>query len=181
LQELQARAAGCVRCPRHGGRQQVVHGSGDPNARLLVLLEAPSASDETAGQVATGPAGQLLDAMLAAMGLRRDQVWLCLLVQCRDGDRAATTEEAMACSGWLRAQWEIVQPAAILAMGTLPAQLLARQASPLAELRGRWLEVRGTPAVATWAPSDLLAADKALKRQAWDDLRLVMARLGLQR
>lgn len=180
MRALQGRADSCTRCPRHGGRRLVVHGQGNPEARLLVLLDSPSAEDEAVGQVATGRGGELLDAMLAAMGLNRQQIWLCYLVQCRDGDRTPTAEEVTACSGWLLAQWKIVRPQVALAMGLLPAQLMARQAKPLAELRGQWFDVRGTAALATWAPEDLLAADKALKRQAWDDLRQVMARLGLR-
>lgn len=169
----------CVRCSRCSVRQQPVHGEGGPSARLMILLDYPSASDEATGRPAQGAAGQLLERMLGAMGLSRGDVWMTSLVLCRDpDDRKPSAEEARTCSAWFKAQWDVVQPQFLLAFGEVPAQLLAQRTAPLSELRGRWMTARQVPAIATWSPQDVLA-DGAKKREVWADLQLVMERMAL--
>lgn len=181
LDDVFARAAACVRCPRHQGRLRTVAGTGSPTAKLFFVLGAPDEAAEKAAKPAQGPVGELLDKMLQAMGLHRDEVWLTHLCLCRGAaDTPLLAEQAAQCSPWLRQQWEAIGPQVLVIFGQEPAQFLLRSQAPLGELRGAWHTVRDTPTRATWSVADLLA-DPAKKRQAWEDLQAVMHRVGLRR
>ena len=171
----------CARCGRGSLRQRTVHGEGASSAKLMLLLDYPSETDEATGRPAQGSAGQLLERMLGAMGLTRADVWMTSLVLCRDpADHKPSAEEARTCSAWLKSQWDVVQPQLLLAFGEVPAQLLAQRTAPLSDLRGRWMTARQVPAMATWSLQDVLA-DQSKKREVWADLQLVMERLALSR
>ncbi len=181
LDEALGRAGTCTKCPRATGRLRVVAPGGNPQARLLVVIDAPSSEDERANQPAQGAAGALLDRMLGAMGLHRDDVWLSYMCLCRgSSDQAVTPDQALACSPWLRQQFEVVTPQAMVLFGQGSAQYLLRSTAPLAELRGRWGQLRGVPILATWGLDEVLV-DPAKKREVWTDLQQVMAQLGLRR
>lgn len=181
LDDIARRASSCTKCARSTGRLRVVQPFGNPQAKLLVVLDAPSQDDERADKPAHGEAGVLLDRMLAAMGLHRDDVWLTYLCLCRDRtDAAVTPDQALACSGWLRQQFAAIAPQALVVFGQAAAQYLLRSSADLAQLRGQWGEARGVPVLATWGLQDVLA-DPSKKREVWADLQQVMARLGTRR
>jgi len=180
LEALAGEAAECARCPRRQGSARVVFGSGNPVAKTLILLGSPSAAADASGKVGQGEAGALLDKMVGAIGLHRDDTWLTHVCLCHGGGIRPSASETKTCSTWLTKQWEVVQPKALLAFGEVPAQFLLRQALPLAQLRGKWFEIRGVPALCTWSPEELLA-EPARKREAWADLQSFMNHLGLRR
>lgn len=181
LHELRQTIGDCQRCSHAGGRDHIVHGTGNPMARLMIVGSGPGAGEDAAGMPWQGEAGELLDKMLGAMGLPRGEVWLTSLVLCRAPDEGPPQREAItACSQFLRKQWDILQPEAVLAFGEPAARFLLRSSAPLTELRGRWQPLMNSQVLATWSPEDAVRAP-GLKREVWADLQLVMARLGLQR
>ncbi|MSQ81452.1 MAG: uracil-DNA glycosylase [Myxococcales bacterium] len=181
LHDMFGRANACVRCPRHHGRLRAVAGTGSVTAKLFIVAETPDQADEKAAKPMQGEAGALLDRMLAAMGLHRDEVWLTHLCLCRGAtDSALLPSEAAACSPWLRQQWEAINPQVLVILGEPAARFLLRHDVELANLRGQWHTVRNTPARATWSLADVLA-DPAKKREVWADLLAVMHKLGLRR
>jgi DNA polymerase len=157
-----------------------VFGSGNPIAKTLILLGSPSAGTDEAGRVGQGEVGVLLDKMIGAIGLHRDDAWLTHVCLCHGGGTRPDLADTRACSSWLSRQWEVVQPKSLLSFGEVPAQFLLRQNRPLAQLRGKWFEIRGVPTLCTWSPEELLA-EPARKREAWDDLKSFMNHLGLRR
>ncbi|MBI5608180.1 MAG: hypothetical protein HY902_04815 [Deltaproteobacteria bacterium] len=180
LETLAAEAAECARCPRREASSRVVFGSGNPVAKTMILLGSPGAAADATGKVGQGEAGALLDKMVGAIGLHRDDAWFTHVCLCHGGGARPTAADTRTCSTWLTKQWEVVQPKALLAFGEVPAQFLLRQALPLAQLRGKWFEIRGVPALCTWSPEELLA-EPARKREAWADLQSFMNHLGLRR
>jgi DNA polymerase len=181
LAQLRTRIGTCTRCPLHHGRRKIVHGNGDPKARLFVVGTGPGAAEDGTGLPFQGETGALLDKMLAAMGLQRDQVWLTTLVLCRLPASGRPPREALAaCGTYLRAQLEAVRPAVVLALGETAAQFIMKSDTSLEQLRGGWHEALGVPALATHGLDDLIAHPEH-KRAAWQDLQAVMAKLGLAR
>jgi uracil-DNA glycosylase len=175
---LQARVAACTACTALAGRRtQTVFGVGDPKADWLFIGEAPGAEEDRRGEPFVGRAGQLLDNMLAALGLRRgDNVYIANILKCRPpGNRDPLPEEASACRPFLDRQIALIQPRVIVALGRVAAQSLLESDAPLGTLRGREHDFRGTPLVITYHPAYLLRspADKA---RAWSDLLLARAR-----
>lgn len=177
IDKIRAEALACDRCPRAQLRQGAVFGTGNPTARYLILLGTPSEAEDMAGRPAAGDSGKLLEKMLAAIGLGWDDIWVTHVCLCRGDLSAPTREETQTCSPWLRKQWEVVQPKALLAFGVVPAQFLLRQQRPLADLRGKWFEIRGVPALCTWSADDV-QSDSQKKREAWDDLKNFVAHVG---
>ena len=181
VEDMFVRAQACTKCPRAQGRLRVVPGGGSTLARLLVVLEAPSLSDEQAGRPAQGEAGELLNKMLLAMGLHRDDVWLTYLCLCRGAsDTPVSPSEAAQCSPWLRQQWETINPSCMVIFGEAAARFFLRRDASLATLRGQWQLVRNAHAIATWSLAEVLA-DPAKKREVWADLQQVMRKLGLRK
>ncbi len=185
LAALHARVGPCQRCELHRARRSVVHGVGDPDARLLVVGAGPYDDEDGAGTPFAGEDGALLDRMLAAMGLRREEVFLTGLVRCRvPGTRGAThpavpSAALSSCTPFLRTELQIVQPEAVLLLGDDPAQFLLRSAG-VAVSRGRWHALLNIPTRATWGLSTM-RLQTSRKREAWEDLQAVMAKLGLRR
>jgi len=167
----------CVRCGLHTGRIRSVPGSGNPRARLLIVTPPPNKEDQLQGIPLSGKEGQLLERMLLAMRLGREQVFLAPIIKCPlSPERSLQPEEIDTCQEYLEAQIRIVAPDVVLAMGELPAQTLMREEALLAKIRGRWSRFHDRPLIATWDPQSLLQKPER-KRQAWDDLQKVMARL----
>ncbi len=180
---LHAAIAACERCGLCRGRQRAVPGEGDRQAELLVVGEAPGAADEQAGRPFAGPSGQLLERMLGAIGLSREQVWLTNAVKCRPPEqRRPAAEEVAACRPWLQRELALVAPRAVLLLGGVAAQSLLARDDPVSELRGRQrLPGEGAPpAVVSWHPAYLLRRP-AEKRGAWADLKQVMELLRDER
>ncbi|MDY6942684.1 MAG: uracil-DNA glycosylase [Pseudomonadota bacterium] len=183
-EELEQRVSTCEACELSRGRTQTVFGTGSRNARLVVVGEAPGAEEDLRGEPFVGRAGQLLDQMLAAVGLRRQDVYICNIVKCRPpGNRNPTAEEASACAPYLRRQLQLLEPELILAVGRVAAQNLLQVASSIGALRGRMHPLPqdyGTdgsvPVIVTYHPAYLLRSPED-KGKAWQDLKLVMQQL----
>jgi DNA polymerase len=174
LEAVRATVAGCTLCRLHTGRTQTVFSDGSPNARLMVVGEAPGANEDASGLPFVGAAGKLLDLMLASVGLsRRDSVYICNVIKCRPpGNRNPAPDEIAACSPFLRRQIELVEPEALLAVGSFSAQLLSGAEKPIGKLRGEVYSYEGVPLVITYHPAALLR-NPGWSRAAWDDLQLL--------
>lgn len=173
-EEVRDLALGCTRCGLAGSRTQVVFSDGNPRARLVVVGEAPGANEDRTGLPFVGAAGKLLDLMLASVDLtRKESVYICNVLKCRPpGNRNPQPEEIRACSPFLRRQLELVQPEALLAVGTFAAQLLTSSDAPLGKLRGEVHTYQGIPLVVTYHPAALLR-NSGWTRATWDDLQLL--------
>lgn len=169
--ELQQSVAGCRACGLCRARKQAVFGVGDVHPGWLFVGEGPGAEEDARGEPFVGPAGRLLDAMLAAIGLRRGEgVYIANAVKCRPPDnRTPEPDEITACRPYLERQIELLGPRLIVALGRPAAQTLLNQEVKIAALRGKRLDYRGTPLVVTYHPAYLLRnlTDKA---RAWEDL-----------
>ena len=173
--ELASEIASCKRCNLHKERTQTVFGIGDLNAELLIIGEAPGAEEDRLGEPFVGPAGRLLNSMLGAIGLSRQQVYIANILKCRPpGNRDPKPEEVAQCAPYLARQVEMIQPRLILAVGRVAAQNLLQQTTPIGKMRGRrytygQLEI---PVIVTYHPAYLLRSPRE-KRKAWADLVLV--------
>jgi DNA polymerase len=172
----------CTRCPlAYAGRKKIVFGDGDPNARLMFVGEGPGADEDETGVPFVGKAGQLLNNMIAAMGLKREEVYIANIVKCRPpANRVPEYVEATTCSQFLVQQIDIVRPEVIVALGATAATYLLGVKQSLASLRGAWHEVRGAKVAVTYHPAYLLR-DPRQKGEAWKDLQRVMVEMGLKK
>jgi DNA polymerase len=162
------------------GRKQIVFGVGNPNAELMFIGEAPGADEDEQGEPFVGRAGQLLNNMIKAMGLRREDVYIANIIKCRPpGNRTPERDECETCSPFLMRQIEVIGPKALVALGAVAAKTLLAINAPMSELRGRWYDFRGTKLAVTYHPAFLLR-DPRQKKEAWKDLQMVMKELGLQ-
>ena len=181
LERLQAEIGDCTRCPlAYAGRHTIVFGEGDPSAQLMFVGEGPGADEDASGRPFVGKAGQLLNNMIGAMGLKREQVFIANVVKCRPpGNRTPEFPEATTCSQFLLKQIDIVRPKVIVALGATAATYVLGVRQSLASLRGQWRTARGAKVVVTYHPAFLLR-DPRQKAEAWKDLQRVMAELGLK-
>lgn len=171
--ELQSRVAACQRCPLHATRTQTVFGVGSRQAQWLVVGEAPGAEEDARGEPFVGRAGQLLNSMLRAVGLAREQVYIANVLKCRPpGNRDPAPQEAAECLPYLEQQITLLKPKIMLAVGRIAAQNLLRSDSPLGRLRQQVHRFGHSqvPLVATYHPAYLLRTP-ADKRKAWEDLK----------
>ncbi|EGV19553.1 uracil-DNA glycosylase family protein [Thiocapsa marina] len=176
---LAAAVSGCRACGLCETRTNTVFGVGDRNADLLIIGEAPGAEEDRAGEPFVGRAGQLLNRMLAAIGLAREQVYIANVLKCRPpGNRDPHPEEARQCEAYLLRQIELLRPRAILCVGRVAAQNILQTDAPLGSLRGRWLTFRtgAIPLRVTYHPAYLLRSPEQ-KAKAWEDLVEVVRRL----
>lgn len=170
---LARQVANCQLCELHATRTQAVFGVGNQQADWLIIGEAPGADEDRQGEPFVGRAGQLLNAMLKAIGLMREQVYIANILKCRPpNNRDPKPEEAACCSPYLQRQIELIQPKLILALGRIAAQRLLQTNTSLARLRGQvhTLETTRTPVIVTYHPAYLLRSP-AEKRKAWQDLQ----------
>jgi uracil-DNA glycosylase len=170
----------CIRCKLHKlGRKQIVFGVGNPRAELMFVGEGPGADEDEQGEPFVGRAGQLLNNMIRAMGLRREDVYIANVVKCRPpGNRTPERDECDTCSPFLLRQISVIQPKVIVALGAVAAKTLLAINASMSELRGRWYDFRGTKLAVTYHPAFLLR-DPRQKKEAWKDLQMVMKELGL--
>jgi DNA polymerase len=167
----------CERCKLCRGRTTVVFGTGDPDADLMFIGEGPGAEEDRQGLPFVGPAGQLLDKIIQAIGLERPQVYIANIVKCRPpGNRDPQPDEAAACRPFLERQIELVRPKVIVALGRVAAQALLGNDLPLGRMRGRWFTVQGVPTMVTYHPAALLR-NRHWKRPTWEDMQAVRDRL----
>jgi uracil-DNA glycosylase len=181
LEAVRAEIGDCTRCPlAYAGRHSIVFADGDPNARLMFVGEGPGADEDASGVPFVGKAGQLLNNMIAAMGLKREEVYIANIVKCRPpANRQPEFVEATTCSQFLVKQIDIVRPEVIVALGATAATYLLGVKQSLASLRGQWHTARGSKVAVTYHPAFLLR-DPRQKGEAWKDLQRVMAELGLK-
>ena len=177
--ELRQAVARCTGCELHRSRTQTVFGVGSENANLLIIGEAPGQNEDQQGEPFVGRAGQLLNAMLAAIGLTREDVFIANTLKCRPpGNRDPKRSETEQCAGFLERQIQLLAPSVILAVGRIAAQTLLSTEVSLAQLRGKVHRYPGTdiPLLTTYHPAYLLRSP-AQKRSAWADLLLVKRNL----
>jgi uracil-DNA glycosylase len=169
--EIKKAVPACTACGLHKTRTQTVFGAGDEQADWLFIGEAPGADEDRLGEPFVGQAGKLLDAMLAAIGLSREEnVYICNVLKCRPpGNRNPEPEEVASCSPHLLKQIALIEPKLIIAMGRFAAQTLLNSDASIASLRGKLHRYAGVPLIVTYHPAYLLRTlpDKA---KAWEDL-----------
>jgi uracil-DNA glycosylase len=170
----------CTRCRlSKQGRKQIVFGVGNPKAELMFIGEAPGADEDQQGEPFVGRAGQLLNNMIKAMGLRREDVYIANIIKCRPpGNRTPERDECETCSPFLMRQIAAIKPKAIVALGAVAAKTLLAINAPMSEFRGRWFDFRGTKLAVTYHPAFLLR-DPRQKKETWKDLQMVMKELGM--
>jgi DNA polymerase len=173
LDQARANLGECKKCPLHQGRRRIVYGRGAESARLLVVGEGPGEQEDRQGRPFVGPAGKLLDRMLAAVGLEPEEVYIANIVKCRPpGNRDPRPEEIAACRPFLEEQVRLIGPELILALGRPAAQSLLDTKAPISALRGSWHQFMGVPLAPTFHPAYLLRSpDK--KGEAYQDLKAV--------
>lgn len=177
LEEIRLDLGDCRRCPLCSGRSNIVFGVGNPQAQLVFVGEAPGREEDERGEPFVGEAGRLLDRIILAMGLRREEVYICNILKCRPpGNRDPEAEEIAACEPFLRRQLAAIRPALIVSLGRISAQTLLRDATPISRLRGTWRSYEGIPLLPTFHPAYLLR-NPGEKREVWEDMKQVMARL----
>jgi uracil-DNA glycosylase family 4 len=180
LEAIREDIGDCTRCALHKGRNKIVFADGSPAARLMFVGEGPGADEDAQGLPFVGRAGQLLNNMITAMGLKREEVYIANVVKCRPpGNRTPEAEEANTCSQFLFRQIDVVRPQVLVALGATAATYLLGQRQPLAGLRGRVHVVRGCQLIVTYHPAFLLR-DPRQKKEAWADLQIAMKELGLK-
>jgi uracil-DNA glycosylase family 4 len=182
----------CTRCKLHKqGRKQIVFGVGNPRTELMFVGEGPGADEDAQGEPFVGRAGQLLNNMIKAMGLRREDVYIANIVKCRPpGNRTPERDECETCSPFLMRQIAVIKPKVVVALGAVAAKNLLAINAPMSELRGRWYDFKpagvhndqswpGARLAVTYHPAFLLR-DPRQKGEAWKDLQRVMKYLGLE-
>ena len=169
----------CTRCKLHTlGRRQVVFGTGNPDADLMFVGEAPGADEDEQGVPFVGRAGQLLTKIIEAIGLSRQDVYIANVIKCRPpGNRNPEPDEVATCEPFLAQQIDIVRPRVIVALGTFAAHLLLRTDAPISRIRGVVHEYRGASLIPTFHPAYLLRSPDR-KREVWEDMKKVRALLA---
>ncbi|HLW73835.1 MAG TPA: uracil-DNA glycosylase [Gammaproteobacteria bacterium] len=171
---LKAAVKVCTACGLRAGCTQTVFGVGDERAKWLFIGEAPGADEDRLGEPFVGRAGQLLNSMIAAMGLKREQVYIANILKCRPpNNRDPAPAEAELCRPFLERQIALIQPRLIVALGRIAAQNLLNTETPIGKLRGAVHRLGGTPVVVTYHPAYLLRSPGE-KRKAWIDLQLAI-------
>ena len=176
LAELAGQVSACCQCGLHETRTQTVFGCGNPNADWLIIGEAPGADEDRRGEPFVGRAGKLLNAMLLAIGLKREQVFIANILKCRPPkNRDPKPAEVAACSAYLRRQIALIRPRLILAVGRVAAQNLLMVDTPIGKLRGKRYRYPDTelPVFVTYHPAYLLRSPRE-KRKVWEDLKLAL-------
>ena len=183
LAQIRDELGECTRCKLHSTRKSIVFGVGDPNAPLMFVGEAPGEQEDKKGEPFVGPAGELLDKMIDAMGWSRQSVYINNILCCRPpGNRNPQPDEVGACKPFLEARIGAIAPRIIVALGRPAANTLLGMDAPISSLRGKFHDRHGVKVMPTFHPAYLLR-EPDRKRDAWADLKLViaeLARLGIQ-
>jgi uracil-DNA glycosylase family 4 len=180
--EFQVLAECVSKCTRCAGlaatRTQTVFGVGNPNAELCFIGEAPGADEDAKGEPFVGAAGQLLNKIISACGMKREEVYICNILKCRPpGNRLPNPDEAANCREYLEKQLELLRPKFICALGACAAQNLLNTTASVGKLRGRFLDYRGIPVLCTYHPAYLLR-NPVMKKEVWEDMKKLMQRMG---
>ncbi len=179
LADIRSDLGECTRCKLSTARKNLVFGAGSPSARLVFVGEAPGFDEDRLGQPFVGAAGQLLTRIIQAMGLRREDVYICNILKCRPpGNRNPQPEEIARCVPFLERQIAAIAPECICALGSFAAQTLLETPTPISRLRGRFSDYRGTRLMPTYHPAYLLRNPEQ-KRAVWEDVQEIMKLMGL--
>jgi DNA polymerase len=163
----------CIRCKLHQHRTHIVFGEGNPKARLMFIGEGPGADEDATGRPFVGRAGQLLDKIIAAIGLKREDVYISNVVKCRPPqNRTPERDEVATCEQFLFRQIAVIQPQVIVALGSPAFQCLLRTKEPISRARGEWRDLGGIKVMPTFHPAYLLRSPEK-KREAWEDMKKV--------
>jgi DNA polymerase len=163
----------CQRCKLARGRKTIVFGQGHPAARLMFVGEAPGADEDEQGLAFVGRAGQLLTKIIEAIGLRRDDVYICNVLKCRPPEnRNPETDEILSCQPFLERQIQVIHPKVLVGLGKFAAQWLLKTAEPISRLRGRLGDYGDIKVMATYHPAYLLRNPGA-KKDVWEDMKVV--------
>lgn len=180
LAGIRAELGDCQRCGLARGRKNIVFGVGNPAAQLMFVGEAPGRDEDLQGEPFVGEAGQLLTKIIQAMGLQREDVYICNVLKCRPPDnRNPHHDEIEACGPFLLRQVRAIAPKAIIALGTFAAQTLLESKEPISRLRGHFHDYHGVPLMPTFHPAFLLRSPEK-KREVWGDVQQVMKLLTKQ-
>jgi len=173
LEAIREDIGDCRRCKLHEHRRTIVFGEGNPRAKLVFIGEGPGAEEDATGRPFVGRAGQLLDKIIAAIGLRREDVYIANIVKCRPpGNRTPERDEVDTCEPFLFRQLAFIRPDVIVALGSPAFQCLLRTREPITRARGEWRDWNGIKVMPTFHPAFLLRSpDK--KREVWDDMKKV--------
>ena len=167
----------CTRCALHQSRKQTVFGVGNPHAKLLFIGEAPGADEDAKGEPFVGRAGQLLNKIIVAMGMKREEVYIANVLKCRPPqNRDPLPSEVECCEEYLRAQIALIQPKYICALGRIAAHWLLKTDAPLGAMRSGQYRYEGIPVIVTYHPAALLR-NPAFKAPCWEDMKKLMALL----
>lgn len=191
--ELQEKASTCQLCKLAGTRTNVVFGEGSPNARLMFIGEGPGKDEDASGRPFVGRAGQLLTRIIEnGLKLKREDVYIANVVKCRptiDGlgkrDRPPVADEVAACAPYLEQQIALIKPEVIVTLGNPSTRFLLKTMEGITRLRGKWQDYKGIPVMPTYHPSFLLrnggdTGNTPYKRDVWNDMKMVIEKLGLQ-
>jgi DNA polymerase len=179
LQLLAERVSGCTRCEELARtRKQTVFGVGAVDTSLCFVGEAPGADEDATGEPFVGAAGQLLNRIIVACGMRREEVYICNIIKCRPpGNRLPLADEAGNCREYLERQLDLVRPKHICALGACAAQNLLDTKLGIGRLRGRFHDYRGIPVLCTYHPAYLLRSPEK-KKDVWDDMKQLLVKMG---
>ncbi len=180
LPELRAVLGDCTRCKLAGGRSNIVFGAGSADADLMFVGEGPGEEEDKQGLPFVGRAGGLLtDIITKGMGLAREDVYIANVVKCRPpGNRNPEPDEIVACEPFLARQIALIEPKVLVSLGTFATQALLKNRVPISRQRGQWADYCGVPVMPTFHPAYLLRNSSG-KRMVWEDVQLVMERLGI--
>ena len=178
---IRQEVADCTRCDELAAtRTQTVFGVGNPHARLCFLGEAPGADEDRQGEPFVGRAGQLLTKIIEACTLTREDVYILNVLKCRPpANRTPLPHEVANCRGFLDRQLSLIRPEYICCLGTVAAQTLLQTDTPIGRMRGKFLDYQGIPVMCTYHPAYLLR-NPAAKKDVWEDMKLLMRKLGIE-
>ena len=173
LEEIREDLGDCRRCKLAPGRTNIVFGSGNPRAELMFVGEAPGADEDEQGLPFVGRAGQLLTRIIEAIGMSREDVYICNILKCRPpGNRNPESDEIASCEPFLLRQIAAIRPKVVCALGSFGAQTLLRTKEPISRLRGQFIDYRGARLMATFHPAYLLR-NPGEKRKVWEDVQKI--------
>ncbi len=177
LQLIRDEMGDCRRCKLAPLRTNIVFGSGNPDAELVFVGEAPGSDEDQQGLPFVGRAGQLLTKIIESIGLKREEVYICNVLKCRPPDnRNPEPDEVNSCNPFMKKQLAAIRPKIVCCLGTFAAQTVLQTAAPISKLRGKFFDLDGMRAIATFHPAYLLRSpDK--KREVWEDMKQIRAEL----
>lgn len=180
LADIRGDLGDCRRCKLHTARKHIVFGEGDPGARLVFVGEGPGFEEDRQGRPFVGAAGQLLTKIIAAIGLDREQVYICNIIKCRPpGNRNPESDEIESCAPFVRRQLKAISPQFVCTLGTFATRTLLQTDQPISRLRGRFHRMSGgIRVIPTYHPAYLLRNPER-KRDVWEDMKLLMKAMGL--